>query len=223
MDTTTDGVFRDVRYTGGGRRRTSRRPTVRSVNRKVNGLFKKLNREVEVKQKLGTITEGPNTNIPIVTVVNLLAQGNDYNQREGDTVSMKSVAWRMGFNLDSAEVADASVRFLWVYDRDTDGAVGTYTGMFTSDSVLSLVENRGNTRGRYQILYDKTFVFDKDGKGIMFNKGYIDLKNKQVQYNNTTAAIASVSKGALYQVVISSGNTLACLMTLKYRLRYTDM
>lgn len=223
MDTTTDGFFRESRYKSGGRRRY-RRPTVRSVNKRLNRLTKQLNKAVEIKQVETQINSG--TTIVAGTeyahLFSQIALGDDYFRREGSSVALVSLAYRATIKMQATDTNDVLARLVIVFCRENDGATPTWQDIFANQDINSLLNNQGDERGNYQILYDKTHVLDPTTKSIVHVSQFINLKGKTMHFHGDTAGIADITNGATFAMILTDGNSQAMSFTGRARIRYTD-
>lgn len=222
MDTTTDGVFREVQRSGG--RRYQRRPTVRSINRKVNMVMKRLNSSVERKQSDHTIGFGAVVSAtPVYQALNGIQLGDEYFRREGSQVALVSLAWRAQLRLANTETNDVIARVVLVWQRKVDGVVPAWTDVFRDNDINSMLNTQGENRGNFQILYDKTVVMDPASKSTVHWKQFVDLKGKKTAYHGDTSAVADITSGFLFLIFRTAYNGVTCSIDGKARLRYTDM
>lgn len=154
-------------------------------------------------QTIGVVT------VASINLLNGIAAGDDYNQRDGRRVIMDMLHLRADFfyaATASAHPAD-HVRVLVVYDKQPNGVLLVQSDLFVGASGDSFYNP--NNLGRLDILYDQDWtlpqvsaagtapvLFPKINRKIMIKRG--------VQYSGTTSAISSISSGALYLVTLGS-------------------
>lgn len=144
------------------------------------------------------------TTTGVVVPVNLIAAGTDYDARIGRKVILKSFQIRAIFGLENASVP-SGVRYLLVYDKQTNGALPAITDILNTASAQNPVTAmlNLNNRDRFVILWDKIFQLNTSFSIFQHFKKYKKLRHETV-YSGTTATIGSIITGGLYVVTIGS-------------------
>lgn len=180
-----------------------------------------------------------------VQVVNLIQPGDEYFQRIGRRIEMKSF-FINGVIQQTGVFGNPNdyCRIAIVYDRQPNGVITTWANVFSSTdqsgtAVSSALSNvNPNEMERYMVLADFRLALPTvtantdstaaaDGVHTSFNiNRFIKLKNLKAHYQAATSpsTIADISTGALYVLTYGSyaaGND-QWQAQLNWRLRYTD-
>jgi len=171
-------------------------------------------------------------NTGVITLINGVAQGDDFNQREGRQITVKSVQVR-GF-FDRIALTDqqaAHCRLLVLMDQQANGAAPTMADILEQATEPLSFMNLNN-RERFKVLADvQTILGLQDATNgwsttTQGDNAYFDIW-KPVSFNTTFggtgATAASIQKNAIYVVVMSDDvvNTISrCNWTA--RVRFTD-
>jgi len=167
-----------------------------------------------------------------VTPLNLIIQGDDYNQREGRRVDWKSLLFRCTVTpLDIGPNGTGDiVRLLLVWDLQSNGAVPAVNEILQSavyDSPMNL-----NYRDRFVVIADK--FISVAGVDIGGSPGIVEAGtcipkmwqvykklNATTTFSGTAAAIGSMATGTLHLLAISRVNLITAHRFWS-RLRFTD-
>lgn len=201
---------------------------VKKNNNNNNNIIMPQSRQMtEVKFIDNTVFTPPpaNANSTIIPI-NALGQGQDFNQRIGRKITMKSIQIRYQMNQILAPAGiQLSTRVLIVYDRQPTGALPAVQDILTTQLTCNGYVNLNN-RQRFWILMDKIHCMDTAGPKSIMEKRFIRLGRKGVDatYNSVLGTIADISSGALYVIVQNGtpvlGNDMGLLMST--RVKYTD-
>lgn len=165
------------------------------------------------------------TSTPSIVNLSNIAEGNDYNQRDGNSILLQSLQWRMNL----AANASATRNFLRIIifrdndQRGTDPAPGDLLETTAGDSALvSPLLHYVNQR--FSILSDKCYTLNLNGdSGFKMIKKYMKFPpGTHIKYQNTTGADASNWEGALYALFVSDQATNGPSIDYFFRLRFTD-
>lgn len=193
-----------------------RKPTVATVNRKVNKLAKAT--KPELKRSLVQVAEfTQDRNLNNRSLFQDITKGDLVTNRIGN--SIKAISLHMRFHLKRNPAAtQTSLRliiFRWkdgVPDKDlvleTPTVVGTYY----------LMPYRFESRHQYQILYDKVWELDTDESSYNAHLTF-PLKNLPVNYDSVSAIPNTNDIQAMW---VSNENTNMPAITVNYRMFYTD-
>lgn len=182
-----------------------------------------------------TSTDPSTAAFPGMVCVNNIAKGNGYNERVGNTVTVRSVAIHAYIcNVDGGATLKefgAAVRCLLVYDKQVNGAYPTVCGS-AFPNILAAIGGSDFTShlhplctSRYEILKDEVVLLSYMLPGAYVNwywKGAL-----RTEYKGTTATIASMNCGALYFICFCDHPTVAnyfspALHSGQSKVRYTD-
>lgn len=153
---------------------------------------------------------------PFVALANTVAQGDAFNQREGDTLkpTWQTIRWSMN-PFGAALVRANYLRMIVLRDKQPTGALPNAGTIFQQ---VSAAINDGITlnsplqftthKTRFSCLYDKTIDLNKylttNGLSSCVH-GKIHIKNKQpIKYTqaDTTGVIANIQKNPIYIVFL---------------------
>lgn len=202
--------------------------------------IKRLKKSMAVEQRiaLGNFpTVQGFSDAPYVTMANQIAQGDAFNQREGDTLKPRSQVIRWSINPGAASVRAQYLRIVVLRDKQPTGALPNVGTIFQQ---VSVAQNDGITLNsplqftthkiRFACLYDRVYDLNKylvnTGRSECHH-GRIVIRNKQpIKYTqaDTTGVIANIQKNPIYIVfffddVAANAATLPSL-TLTSTLRF---
>lgn len=158
------------------------------------------------------------------TLLNGIAQGDDYTQRQGRSVLLKSLEMKHYMNSNSGAVKEI-IRCICFIDREPAGVAPTVAQVLdqTSGFANYVAFRNLNFRKRFKIIQDQTTCLNEgtSNEGV-FKKWYFPL-NFHTIYGSTGNTISSINEGALYCLLISnydSPNSPNVNMT--FRVRFID-
>lgn len=160
-----------------------------------------------------------------VTQIMEIEQGLGMDDRIGNMITLKSIAFKGYVWADNSATANQMVRVALIWDKYPQGVIATLTELFGTATPTVLSQRNLAYRNRFVTLKDMVLGLSpvtQDGSIKTF-KWYRKC-NKTIVYNGTTGTINSIAKGALYLVLIGNiavGNADANL-TWEARFRYTD-
>lgn len=163
---------------------------------------------------------------PYIALANTVAQGDAFNQREGDTYKPKWQVIRWSIVPLATAVRTNYMRILVLRDKQPTGALPNVGTIFQQ---VSVAQNDGLTLNsplqfttnkiRFACLYDRTFNLNSNlvvtGNAMSIH-GKIRIRNKQpVKYTqaDTTGVIANIQKNPVY-IVFFFDNVAANAATL---------
>lgn len=165
-----------------------------------------------------------------VTLLNGVAQGDDFTNRTGRKMTMKSLYIRgLVKNVDSVSGPNLA-RMIIVYDNQTNGAAPVITDILKAASSTSQINL--NNRDRFRILCDQQYAIGAiDNTAtqayaagpIVFDFKLYKKLNLETIFGGTTAAVASINTGSLYMITIGDQAAGAgSLFKLTTRIRFLD-
>lgn len=163
-------------------------------------------------------------------VSNLIAAGDDSNQRAGRKVRLSSLLLRGSVTAGSTATAPAPARIVVVYDKAPGGAtpaVGAlfqngYTGHVDTTSVYNL-----DNKQRFLFLWDHVFTVEASAS-VPNSKRYVEkfipLPGLISRFNATGNTIAQLNEGAVYVYAITdaAAATTQPVLNAMTRIRFTD-
>lgn len=154
------------------------------------------------------------------TVISLsnIAQGNDYNNRDGNSILCQSLFFQARVTMNNS-ASSSFVRIILLVDNDQRGVDPTVAELLETGVVESpLTHDVGR---RFNILMDKVVNISGTGDQNKFVKRYINY-NQHIKYKDTAGADASAYEGNLFLFMISNEGTNVPLVNWHSRLRFTD-
>uniref|UniRef100_UPI0040484F00 capsid/nuclear shuttle family protein n=1 Tax=Shewanella sp. TaxID=50422 RepID=UPI0040484F00 len=157
-------------------------------------------------------------------LLNGISQGDDYNERVGDKITMLTQRVHLFITPDAEPVATrAGLRIVLIYDSQPNGAAPTGDTVFAADTVYRFA-NHGY-RQRFTILKDQFINYDSQTTNIVKWVKWSKKLTKNVsdvRYSGTGATVASIASGSLY---LGFCSTAADVVNLEgqTRLVYTDI
>lgn len=162
---------------------------------------------------------------PAVYLLNGVATGDDFTDRDGRRIMMKYLFFRWSVNKNNAATIGGNFRLSIVYDKQANGAAPAYTDIFAANAALS--HTNLNNRSRFQILYNE-FVCLQDsqaatngGPSCAQREMFVPL-NLDTQFSGTGATVASIATGALYLVYNCDITGAGVLFKATTRVRFLD-
>jgi len=171
-----------------------------------------------------------NTVIPTLgtlILLNGIAPGTGASQRIGKKVNIKSIQFRCSIGGAATGVTpfQGFVRFLWIYDKQTNATTPTVANILEATSGVSPM-NMDN-RDRFVVISDKQYAIDQSGghqSGQI--KMYKKLNLTTVFNAGTAGTVADITSGAIYLLHIASSAVSAPtnnpVFTHYNRIRYDD-
>lgn len=169
------------------------------------------------------------------TIANLtnLAEGDDYNNRTGNSILLQSLLLRMVVSVNPDATTGAQIlRYILFQDNDQRGTDPTVSELLedpTAGTRLICSPLLHTVYKRFNVILDKTIVVSPpaqtSGPANILNykviKHFKKFKNNHVRYQSTAGADASNWEGAMYLLTVSADST-GPLVTWTNRIRYTD-
>jgi len=170
------------------------------------------------------------------SVINLsnIAQGNDYNNRSGDSILGQGIEFRAWIRSNAA-VSMNMCRILLLADRENHGVdpvIGDVLQAGTNPFLQPMLATAGN---RFEILYDELVNLHSPSPGlasagtstdyvkdVLLLPTLIRKWNKHIKYTSTTGADASNWENALFLMAISDQAANGPGLFYTFRLHFTD-
>lgn len=147
-----------------------------------------------------------------------IAQGDDVNNRQGNSVLAKTLYVRgtMYRNVSNTAVIN-SVRCIWFQDTSNQGSDPTVTDILQSADVRSPL-NVDKT-SRYSIIRDKVYTLSVGGQAGFNIKKFLPINN-HLKYTGSSGS--NIYTNALYVLVITDQSTLQPVFDMTSRLAFYD-
>ena len=159
---------------------------------------------------------------PSIIQLSNIAQGDTTNTRDGASVKIVSV--RFSYSITGhASAPQTLVRIMLVCDKQTNEAIYANDDLLEDISLAdNIVSPRNlNNQRRFNVLYDKIHKFSNTGEQAVHRVFHKKLQLK-LRYDNSAAAITSLTQSSLSLVQFSDQATNTPLITSSIRLRYVD-
>lgn len=193
-------------------------PSTIFLNKKLNRLAQKVKLQAPELKYYDNESSGAVLTTASVTKLSNMAQGDTEVTREGKEVVARSLHCR-GYITQHASASWTNVRCMIVLDREYDGADPGITDILDSSYAYSYLNM--SKAGRFQVLWDKTFLLSsgiKDSVQFKINK---KLRHK-VKYQGTDGTAASLESGQLLFIRFSDEATNTPTLSLESRFRFMD-
>jgi len=155
-----------------------------------------------------------------------IAQGNDYNQRNGDSVKLENV--RMDYSLAVNPLAAAGValsRIIVLRDYSNQGALITEAAVLQDVSSLNLEIHSPYNHflgDRVEVLYDQVHAQTVNSDNAMIHKRVSFGVNDHVLWQGTTAAIGDTWQGHLFVIFVTSEAVNTPKLTMSFLSTFVD-
>lgn len=212
---------------GRRRRKRSDRDLIRRNTREIQ----RIKKGIETKEKTATATacttaiDDTWSNIPLVYGI---AQGDTSEQRDGNMIRVKSMAFRFKMELNAAETSNSATRVVIFIDSRPKHTQVTEDEVFSTTDILGFYETEAlDNKGRFKFIYDKTFHWGGDPQVntrplMKVGKFYYNIPFEQL-YTGSGATIAAIDKNAVYICACSSNASHTGTVTTQYKVKYTDI
>lgn len=186
---------------------------ISAISKKVNSMAKSVELKFNDVSRITTVDSASGD----IFALNLVAQGDNFNNRDGREIIVKSVLIRGTFSVaDSYNI----IRMMLLWDIDPDGSLPVLADILESPANPTHSAIAINNTKRFVVLRDKMFKIDTDDPIVNF-KLYRKLNHKST-FIGTTAAIASLERGGLYLFCVSDSSAATHPgLTVYTRIRYT--
>lgn len=149
-----------------------------------------------------------------------MQQGDSNITRTGNRITIKSISCRLRIDLTALEALGTSVRVMLVYDRRPNGANAGFTDVLETDSILSPLNIKGNSRGRFQVVFDRTIDFTSTQ--AHWSDNFWKRMNLQVNYDGNAGTVADVDRGNFMMLTCAAGNAAAINVNWYIRMAFED-
>lgn len=155
--------------------------------------------------------------------LNYIGQGNDYNQRNGNSIKAKSILQRLILSASTMTSSVARVRCILYRDFENKQATPSVTDLLETNHPLSPINHINGTR--FKILFDETYQMVNSINSPQYTKvlvKYIPLKQRpHMKYASTGTTVASADEGSVYFIIVTDDATGPAAI-LNTRIRYYD-
>lgn len=190
-----------------------------SVARTVAGMTRLINSEVKYLD-VASSTTVTDVGATYLVLLNGLAQGDDYNNRSGRSVLMKSLTMKWQIN-NGTPASAQTVHFAIVMDKKPDSAVtNSHDAVYGASSTIVSQIDKATEGDRFVILRTMSVIVDS-GTGLSkTGTVHIDLSGIHQLFDGTANTYASIEKNAIAVVAVSNQATSgypALVFSSRYR------
>ncbi len=175
----------------------------------------------EIKQNASGFSSGiAFTTAGVIINLDTIGQGDNINQRSGDTIKFRHLRFQISAFEPTANVS-STFRLIIFHDTMANGAAPAVTDVLDTANFNAPFNGVNRQRNRFKILHDKLHVM----VGAQPNAEVTDLVDIPLKmtryYNDATATATNIGKNALFALVISSNGTTS-VYSRSFAIRYTD-
>lgn len=205
-----------------GRASSGNELTMSDVKRMASAAWsgvKSIARLINVEEKLFDVNTSGNISSS-GTIFNLsnIAEGSDFNNRDGLSVLTQSLSFSSIFTIHNS-ATNTFLRFIIFRDNSQRGVDPAVTDVLESAIVHSPIVHF--SASRFNILMDKTVDLASVSKTLGHHRENFNI-NKHIYYSSTTGADASNYQGALFLLALSNEATNTPTFAFYTRLAFTD-
>lgn len=197
------------------------------------GWYGRYNRRGRTELKtIDTSINVSTSNAGSITLLNGIAQGNDYTNRDGRICSMQSIYFRFTVSPNSTTTTlnqGESIRIIIVYDCQTNGVAPTVANILQTGGDPHQPMNL-NFRDRFKVIMDKQIgmaaaVYSAGAltNGSPTAKAFNFYKKLGMEtvFQSTSNLSADIATGGIYLLIQGLSNG-TCLVLGTSRVRFTD-
>jgi hypothetical protein len=174
---------------------------------------------INVEQKLFDVSgSGAFANTGVIGNLSNIAEGSDYNNRDGLSILTQRLDMAFYFTNNSSSNS-TFLRLMIFRDNDQRGTDPAVAEVLQTNTVISPMLNY--TEKRFDVLHDSLHSMSIGGANCGTQKVGLKLY-KHIYYSSTSGADASNFEGALYYLIISDQATNTPTVTFHSRLQFTD-
>lgn len=213
----------------------SKRSSTMSGRRSAKQIRRIALRDVE-KKRFNTALGSVILNGFQVILLNGIAQGDDSNQRDGRTLTMKGLDCHVAITPALATAINTFGYWAVVLDKMPDQALPPASEIYGGGVTDPILQARNATfLERFKVLKREDFVVGPYGSGNSYNlKFYLNLdtildsKDQRVRFGSSAGTIAAMTANPLYFVYVPSNQaTMApgsnyCYIAMECQLVFTD-
>lgn len=158
--------------------------TIGTIAKTVGGIISMIN--VEDKFKDTYIGQSITTPSTFSVLCNDIAQGSDYNQRNGNKILCK--CWEVKFvvKMNNTKTTPQFVRVVMLIDKKPQLGTPVWSTVYGGNDALGLID-KNNVGERFIILKDHKICLNPSGERLTFRKFFMKQDRIHVHYTGPTA------------------------------------
>lgn len=157
---------------------------------------------------------------PTFYTLNAVALGDDYNNRDGRQIRIKSCQLNMDFLANPTATTDTQIRCILFLAKSPEGATPTFTDVFDSANLYS--QRNLTNRKEFVILFDKIITLSPESVDKKFFKYYKKMNFKTIYNSTATATVAAVESNGLFLCMFSGDAVNPPTINFTHRCRFID-
>lgn len=144
---------------------------------------------------------------PVITPLTALAQGDADGDRSGLSIYAKWIRLSYIAFANETNTTPQALRVMVFIDTSQNGATPAATDVLTVSGSLNVINSPQNQNNipRFKVLYDKMHWLANDSNQALVQRRMIKI-DRRVNYLGTSAASASLGKGTVYLLFVSSNS-----------------
>lgn len=162
----------------------------------------------------------PSNTASIVTLSNV-AQGDDYNQRNGRKIKADSIYLNGQVRIENTAAKETVLRVIIFIDSESDGETPTAAELLQDGTDLQSPLNYAYAGTRFKVLMDRYLLVSSNGPQNKAIKFYRKLGH-HVSYLGTGATSGNMGTGNIYMLLMSNEPTNTPTFSYWARFRFID-
>lgn len=215
---------RKRKYTGSRRKRSVKR---RRTAKRAYGLAKKaykLSKQDQRHHDLSNQNLNINYTTPIVVILNDILEGDEENDRTGDTITNLSLSCKFSIDPSLTTGANVSVIRLLIFRWEPNLGSGPNLGdLFTDTTQSQLIYSHFNWRnkGMFKVYYDKRIIVSNlnNPKSILTWNHFIKFNFKTLFNDDGSGSVTDMQKNTLWLMCFSNDLDTETNARLSYNFR----
>lgn len=157
-----------------------------------------------------------------LNLINGISKGDDYNNRDGRQIRVKSI--QLSFNpvMNSSSTVNQMVRIICFIWKAPDGTAPTIDDVLEAGATAMVRIRSLSDRKNTVILYDKVINLSAGDKSNVVERYYKRMDMKVVFNDGNTGSISDIDSNALYVAIVSNDNTNQPTVNWTSRVRFID-
>ncbi len=155
----------------------------------------------------------------VITNISLIAEGSDYNERNGRRIKLQSLQIR-GQLTQHASATNTSLRVIIFKTRNNQSAEPAVLDVLQFASENSML-NASDNQGSFTVVSDRT-VHMSNVNSTNYGYNMYHKIQTHIDFSGSAATEASIGRGALYALLISNEASNTPTVNFHSRIRFVD-
>jgi len=163
------------------------------------------------------------TNGGVMTPISLIAEGSDFNQRDGHSIKAISLELRAAFYSNAVAISNV-IRLILFLDLEQQGVIPTTAQVLETAAGAAqqpLTSFQHDNTERFVILADELVALNSMGPGAAQRTLRLPL-GSHIRFSGSTAVIAAAREGHLFVLIVGDQAVNAPYCGFYSRLSYVD-